>query len=84
MRIQVVFEEFRFGQYLRRPASWFSAYEFRSSASSADVTFPESCVVLDSGFSFSHITPFIAGQPISYAVSRDIIRFSKSYEYLFN
>jgi hypothetical protein len=63
---QVVFEEFQFGQYLRRPPSWFAAYEFRSTCTG--IEFPDSCLVLDSGFSFSYITPFVEGHALPYAV----------------
>lgn len=55
---EVVFEDFGFRGYVRRPAAWFSAFEFGNSAS-ADIPFPTSSLVVDSGFSFSHIMPFI-------------------------
>ena len=65
---EIVFEEFSFQEYVRRPAAWFSAYEFgRSQPIGHSNT--SSCTVLDSGFSFSHVMPFIDGKCQKNAVS---------------
>ena len=72
---EVIFEEFEFQQCLRRPSAWFSAYEFAndppllsvtassssSSSSSSRATYPTCCTVVDSGFSCTHVMPFIHG-----------------------
>ena len=52
---EVVFEYFEFSHYLRRPSTWFSAYEYFSEIGSNE----RCCTVIDSGFSFSHAVPYI-------------------------
>lgn len=66
---EVVFEDFGFKGYVRRPAAWFSAYEF-SSNPPPNISFPSSCLVVDSGFSFSHIMPFIQLKCVKPACKR--------------
>lgn len=56
---EVIFEEFGFQSCLRRPAAWFSSYEF--CASSPNGIGETSCTVVDSGFSFTYLMPFIDG-----------------------
>lgn len=58
---EVIFEEYGFPAYLRRPAAWFSAYEF-SKDPPPDTEYESCCTVVDSGFSFSHAMPFIASR----------------------
>ena len=65
---EVVFEYFGFKEYLRRQASWFSMYEFCQNEEWNKNGF-DSCVVVDSGFSFTHTTPFIQRKCKQYAVS---------------
>lgn len=88
---EVIFEEFGFREYLRRPAAWFSAYEFEqsraavstsssgsphrgSSSSSSSRTYVNPvqgcCTIVDVGFSFSHVFPFIDGKCKKAAVKR--------------
>jgi len=87
---EIIFEEFGFGEYLRRPAAWFSAYEFeqdrsgnirvgsspRASASAESKGMLQQnpnygcCTVVDSGFSFTHIFPFVDGKCKKTAVKR--------------
>ncbi len=79
---EVLFEDFGFGECLRRPAAWFSAYEFAATnaaapSSSSSSSFvpsslqdPRSCIVVDSGFSFSHVFPFVQGKCVKKAVKR--------------
>ena len=78
---EIVFEEFGFNEYLRRPAAWFSAYEFEQSRSGAGAgAGPGSpraahptqscCTIVDSGFSFTHIMPFVDGKCKKTAVKR--------------
>jgi actin-related protein len=102
----VIFEDFAFAQCLRRPAAWFSAYEFNaaacagaggtfttsngmmeensavathvthagvggsSSSSSSRGRDTSSCIVIDSGFSSSHVLPFVQGKCVKKAVKR--------------
>ena len=65
---EVVFEYFGFNQYLRRPAPCFSAYEHHHS-SPIQASALNSCLVIDSGFSFSHVVPFVDGICQKHAVS---------------
>mmetsp|Transcript_24588 Transcript_24588/g.54639 ORF Transcript_24588/g.54639 Transcript_24588/m.54639 type:complete len:185 (+) Transcript_24588:51-605(+) len=55
---EVVFEYFGFKEYVRRPAAWFSMYEF-SHNEEWNKEGLNSCTVVDSGFSFTHSLPFI-------------------------
>lgn len=55
---EVVFEEFGFKNYLRRVGAWFSAYEY-SKNPLENACVPNCCTVIDSGFSFTHVLPFI-------------------------
>jgi len=87
----VIFEDFGFAQCLRRPAAWFSAYEFSATrgagcsmapaaaaagagASSSSIggngSNTSSCTIIDSGFSFSHVLPFVNGKCIKKSVKR--------------
>ena len=70
---EVVFEDFGFKNCIRKPASWFSAYEFSQTMASSTPNFssestlqvshapqtPTCCTIVDSGFSFTHIFPII-------------------------
>jgi len=67
---EVVFEYFGFKEYLRRPAPWFSMYEFMHLPHSPRCNNDDdddghgglvldSCTIIDSGFSFTHCVPFI-------------------------
>jgi len=98
---EVVFEEFGFQEYMRRPAAWFSAYEFdktrapppRPAAAAAAISprrggaaavaatasatpissallTQNCCTIIDTGFSFSHVFPFIDGKCKKTAVKR--------------
>ena len=69
---EIVFEEYNFNAYLRKPASWFSAFEF-SENPPEDHFNTSCCTVLDSGFSFSHIMPYLDGKCQKSAVSDEII-----------
>lgn len=66
---EVIFEYFGFKEYMRRPAAWFSAYEF-SSNPPAGTTNPSCCLIVDSGFSFTHAMPFIGNKCKKAAVKR--------------
>lgn len=65
---EVVFEEYGFPNYMRRVPAWFSAYEFARNPP-AGVQNADCCTVIDSGFSYSHIMPFIDLKCQKYAVS---------------
>ena len=62
---EIVFEYFGFKEYLRRPTMWFSAYGHEKAmfeAGKPPIADSYSCTVVDSGFSFSHVAPFINGR----------------------
>eukprot|EP00605_Chrysophyceae_sp_TOSAG23-4_P002038 GSChrysophyteH1.ASY1.ANO1.2257.1 assembled CDS len=73
---EVIFEDFGFDGCIRRPAASFSAYEFCSSSSSrgpatsANVGNTHSCTIIDSGFSFTHVLPFVNGKCCKRGVRR--------------
>ena len=69
---EIVFEEYNFNRYLRKPASWFSAFEFTKNPPE-DHFNTSCCTVLDSGFSFSHIMPYLDGKCQKSAVSDGIM-----------
>lgn len=66
---EVVFEYFGFEQFLRRPSVFCSNYEFVNSK--LDISKSNCCIVVDSGFSFTHAVPFIDSNIRSEAVSRN-------------
>ena len=69
---ELAFEYYGFDQYLRRPAPWFSAYEHEQEVLHGvrEAKYPSCCTVIDSGFSFTHIMPFIQGKCVKSAVKR--------------
>jgi len=63
---EVVFEYYGFKEYLRRPAPWFSMYEYihhhhhhHHPEWNNDFGGLDSCTIVDTGFSFTHCVPFI-------------------------
>jgi len=66
---EVVFEEYSFQEYLRKPAAWFSAYEYQHNPPEGAIN-PSCCTVIDSGFSFTHAMPFIDGKCRKSGVKR--------------
>ena len=77
---EVVFEYFGFQEYMRRPACWFSMYEFANNPE-WNKNKLDSCIIVDSGFSFTHTVPFVSQTCRKYAVSGDIsfYTFCRSY-----
>lgn len=67
---EVVYEYFGFNTCIRKPAAWFSAYEFANYFAPNTVQYPKCCTVIDSGFSFSHVFPFIDYQCRKHACRR--------------
>jgi actin-related protein 6 len=68
---EVIFEDFGFDSCLRRPAAWFSAYEFAQTQPFGSSTRSgTNCCIVDSGFSFTHILPFVNGKCIKKAAKR--------------
>ncbi|RYH13134.1 hypothetical protein EON65_36385 [archaeon] len=63
---EVVFEYFNFQSYLRQPAPCFTAY----SQTRSDPQLNLGLTVVDSGFSFTHIVPFIQNKLQKHAVKR--------------
>jgi actin-related protein 6 len=60
---EVVFEYFGFKEHLRRPTPWFIAnYCMKHANPPIDIENLPSCVVVDSGFSFTHIVQFFNGK----------------------
>lgn len=55
---EVVFEYFGFNEYIRKPAAWYSMYEFCNNRYWNREKL-HSCIIVDSGFSFTHATPFV-------------------------
>jgi actin-related protein 6 len=68
---EVVFEYFGFEQFLRRPSVFCSNYEFVNS--NLDNNRSQCCIVVDSGFSFSHAVPFIDSNIRSEAVDENCL-----------
>ena len=62
---EIFFEEYKFKSLLRTPASTLSALNYTQSN-------PDSlcCVVIDSGYSFTHVVPYYRGKIISKGVLR--------------
>jgi|MDTB01.1.fsa_nt_gb actin-related protein 6 len=69
---EVIFEHYGFGEYLRRPAAWFSGYMFEQEVQRGDrkAVHSSCCTVVDSGFSFTHIFPFVDGKCVKNGVKR--------------
>lgn len=66
---ELIYEDFGFKSSLRRPAAWFSAYEF-SKTNPVNTEHASCCTIIDSGFSFSHAYPFINNKCQKYACKR--------------
>lgn len=58
---EVVFEYYGFKEYIRRPAAAFSAFSAGSDLG---------CLVVDSGFSFTHIVPFVSNRCVKKGIRR--------------
>lgn len=69
---EVMFEYFGFKEYTRRPSVWFSMNEFcyHKEWNSEGLN---SCVVVDSGFSFTHAVPFVDRVCKKHAVSLNLL-----------
>lgn len=65
---EIVFEYFGFKEYVHRPSAWFSANSCMN-YHQYDIENLPSCVIIDSGFSFTHIVPFVNGKCCRKAVS---------------
>ena len=65
---EIVYEYFGFKEYVRRPAAWFSANKCMN-YKQYDLENLSACVIVDSGFSFTHIAPFVDGKCQRKAVS---------------
>ena len=69
---EIIFEHYGFHEYLRRPAAWFSGYMFEQEVQRGErrANRASCCTVIDSGFSFTHIFPFVDGKCVKSAVKR--------------
>ncbi|POY70972.1 hypothetical protein BMF94_5999 [Rhodotorula taiwanensis] len=66
---QIVFEEYEFASYLRCPAPALVPYGL-DARGAPNAPPPECALVIDSGFSFTHIVPILRGRVVSHAVRR--------------
>ncbi|TKA52518.1 hypothetical protein B0A53_04894 [Rhodotorula sp. CCFEE 5036] len=66
---QIVFEEYDFASYLRCPAPALVPYGLEARGF-PNAPPPECALVIDSGFSFTHIVPVLRGRVVSHAVKR--------------
>ncbi|GAA5993582.1 hypothetical protein JCM10908_000125 [Rhodotorula pacifica] len=66
---QIVFEEYDFASYLRCPAPALVPYGVDARRIPTAPP-PECALVIDSGFSFTHIVPILRGRVVSHAVRR--------------
>lgn len=66
---EVIFEHYSFKEYTRKPASYFSAYHFSQLPPEGTIN-PQCVTVIDSGFSFSHVCPYIDNKCVKNAVKR--------------
>jgi actin-related protein 6 len=65
---ELIFEYYGFKEYLRRPSIWFSANRtVKNCEINADRI--NGCTIIDSGFSFTHVAPFLNGRCQRHAVS---------------
>lgn len=69
---EVVFEYFGFKEHMRRPSVFFSAYgcDYACPTNNKGL---KSCTIVDSGFSYTHIVPFVNGVCQKHAVSEVIL-----------
>lgn len=74
---ELVFEYFGFKEYLRRPAAWFSANNCTNYQHLDSEKLP-ACMIIDSGFSFTHAVPFVNGKCRRHAVMFFSIAFTSS------
>lgn len=70
---EVIYEYFGFQAFTRRPSAWFSAYNYYMSNPTRSM-YPHSSIVIDSGFSFTHVIPFIDLKCVKPAVRLDFYR----------
>jgi len=63
---EIIFEYFGFKEYVRKPSMWFSAYSCLQKNDRENIA----CTVVDSGFSFTHVAPFVNYRCIRNAVSK--------------
>lgn len=71
---EIVFEYFGFQEYSRRPAMWYSAYGATNDAQFNTSNVP-ACLILDSGFSFSHTAVFVEGKCVRPSVMYLLVAF---------
>lgn len=69
---EIIYEYYGFQSLLRKPSPWFSSYYYKETnpLQSPD---PSSCVVVDAGFSFTHIIPFHNSRAIKSEVRLTLI-----------
>ncbi|GAA5982302.1 hypothetical protein JCM5350_006134 [Sporobolomyces pararoseus] len=67
---QMIFEEYDFNHYLRIPGPSTIPYGLDARFGSPQVHPPECCLVIDAGFSFTHVVPILRGSIISSGVKR--------------
>ena len=69
---QVIFEEFGFQSYYMAPAPCFSLRRMAGLNPTLPAAAAGAGIVVDAGFSFTHIVPFFEGQPLLQVGSRGV------------
>ncbi|GAA5844602.1 hypothetical protein JCM11251_002240 [Rhodosporidiobolus azoricus] len=67
---QIVFEEYEFASYLRAPGPALLPYGSDARPSPSTDPVPECVLVIDAGFSFTHVVPVLRGAIVPEAVRR--------------
>uniref|UniRef100_A0A7S0DQY0 Actin-related protein 6 n=1 Tax=Amorphochlora amoebiformis TaxID=1561963 RepID=A0A7S0DQY0_9EUKA len=67
---EIVFEKFGFSSYCRIPSPSLALYYTCKEKESKSLLSQKYSVVVDCGYSFSHVVPFIEETPINYAIKR--------------
>ncbi|KAF8583586.1 Actin/actin-like protein [Ramaria rubella] len=67
---QLAFEEYEFASYVRCPAASLAPYGSIFSSDTPSLPHPECSVVVDSGFSFTHVLPLMQGKILWKGVRR--------------
>lgn len=80
---EVLFEEYGFKSVLRTNTGYLSSINHRfnndkidstTDLPTTDDTFPLACLVVDSGFSFTHIAPYVYSEKLGYELMKGAVR----------
>ncbi|KAI7872701.1 actin-related protein 6 [Spinellus fusiger] len=68
---QIIFEEYEFNACYRTIAPQLCIFnDIATLFGDKQGSVPDCAIIVDSGFSFTHIVPFLRGRPLSYAIKR--------------